>query len=112
LRQSGALSDEQLEDAFRRQGAEDRNELLGTILVRHQIIDEGQLKRALSEQVRGALLEIVEWRSGRFAFEPDDRGQRDSDTDVEIELDTQGVLLDVMRMLDERNREAEQPPGE
>ena len=56
-------------------------------------------------QIKGAILEMVGWTSGRFAFEPDKRGQSD-ESEVEVELDTQQVLLDVLRELDEMNRDA------
>jgi hypothetical protein len=48
---------------------------------------------------------MVEWTQGRFAFEPDKQVETGASTgDVEIELDTRGVLLDVLREYDEANQ--------
>ena len=53
--------------------------------------------------MRRALREMVEWASGRFAFEPDRNGS-ENPGGIEIHLDTRGVLLDVLREYDESNR--------
>jgi tetratricopeptide (TPR) repeat protein len=104
LLQSGALSEAQLKQAaaFQQQNCPDR--LLGSILVEQGLVDPTSLKKTLVEQIKGAIFEMVGWQSGRFAFEPDKRNQVDRDVEIDIELDTQELLLDVLRVFDEQNR--------
>ena len=101
----GRVNAEQLRGAAEYQRAEGKDKLLGTILIERGLVDAEALEGVLVKQIKGAITELVEWTAGRFAFEPDKQRQRDSD-DVSVELDTEGVLLDVLRELDERNRDA------
>jgi tetratricopeptide (TPR) repeat protein len=105
LIEMGRVNEEQLREAAAYQRAEGKEKLLGTILVERGLVDTAALEGALVRQIKGAITELVEWTAGRFAFEPDKQRQRESD-DVSVELDTEGVLLDVLRELDERNRDA------
>ena len=50
-----------------------------------------------------AILELVGWTTGHFAFEPD-RGQQEFPGEIVVELDTQAVLLEVLRQFDEANK--------
>jgi hypothetical protein len=106
LIRSGALSELQLQAAASYQRAEAKEKLLGTILVERGLVTSQALESALVRQIKSAVAELVEWTAGRFAFEPDSVGQRENDGDVNVELDTEGVLLDVLRELDERNRDS------
>jgi tetratricopeptide (TPR) repeat protein len=101
LREGGAITEEQLAEATSVQ-KENPDQLLGTILVREGLVEEQVLQSALNKQVIGALIEMVDWNSGRFAFEPERSGAQSGE--VEILLDTQGVLLDALREYDEKNR--------
>ncbi len=103
LMESGAITEEQLQQAVKHQQSDSPNQLLGTIMVELDLVDHAALREALVKQVKGALLEMVVWTQGRFAFEPD-KQEQSGDGDLEIELDTRGVLLDVLRQLDESNR--------
>ena len=111
LQESGSVTTEQLKEAAEFQRANSPNRLLGSILVERKIVDREALQKALIRQIKGAVLEMVQWKSGRFAFEPDKRGQVD-EADVEVELDTQAVLLDVLRELDEANRDQFEEGGD
>jgi tetratricopeptide (TPR) repeat protein len=103
LMESGAITDEQLQQAVQHQKSDSPNQLLGTIMVELGLVDSAALQEALVKQVKGALLEMVVWTQGRFAFEPD-KQEQGGGADLEIELETRGVLLDVLRQLDEQNR--------
>jgi hypothetical protein len=100
----GALSEEQLKSAAELQRANSPDRLLGSILVEKGLVEKEKLEEVLVGQIKGALLEMVAWTSGRFAFEPDRRNQTGDSSEINVELDTQEVLLDVLRELDEQNR--------
>jgi hypothetical protein len=68
------------------------------------LVDRPALEEALVAQVKSALLEMVEWTQGRFAFEPDKRPEEETAGEIEIELDCRSVLLDVLRVHDEMNK--------
>jgi len=109
LLEGGHVTEEQLGQAAEYQRADSPNRLIGSILVERGLVDRETLQQALVRQIKCAVMEMVGWTSGRFAFEPDKRGQAD-ESDVEVELDTQEVLLDVMRQLDEMNRDQAEEP--
>jgi hypothetical protein len=111
LQESGQVTADQLKESAEYQRANSPNRLFGSILVERGVVDRAALQNALIRQIKGAILEMVQWKSGRFAFEPDKRGQVD-ESDVEVELDTQAVLLDVLRELDEANRDKEEGGGD
>jgi tetratricopeptide (TPR) repeat protein len=98
-----ALTEDRLREAVEKQKAEGSNRLLGSILLELGMVEREQLRKALDQQARGALREMVEWTSGRFAFEPDRNGD-EAPGEIELNLDTRGVLLDVLRAYDEANK--------
>ena len=104
LLETGAVTGEQLTSAVQNQQDNCPDRLLGAILVEMGIVERAKLEEALVKQVKGALMEMVEWLTGRFAFEPDKRSQEETAAEIELELDTRSVLLDVLRQVDEQNR--------
>jgi hypothetical protein len=102
LLRTGAMTEEQLRDAAQYQREHSPDRLIGSILVEQGFVDRGTLQRALGTQIKDAIYEMIGWGSGRFAFEPDKRSQMEAD-EITIELDTQEVLLDALRRLDEAN---------
>ncbi len=104
LLQQGALSEEKLLSAADFQRADSPERLLGSILLEKDLVDHDTLMKVLVQQIKGAIKEMVGWISGRFAFEPDKRSQIEEDSEISIKLDTQEVLLDVLREIDEQNR--------
>ena len=103
LVQGEALSQESLDQAVARQHGEGGGRMLGAILLEMGLVDNGKLRVALEKQAKGALREMVEWTDGRFAFEPDRNGDH-VPGEVELNLDTRSVLLDVLREFDEDNK--------
>lgn len=102
LKEMGSASEETMASAADLQKAQFPDSLLGTVLVREGAVGEGDVKKALATQVISVIIEMLDWASGRFAFEPEKPDM--SDDEVSIELDTQGVLLDALREYDELNR--------
>ncbi len=115
LVEKGQVSEQDITAALRRQemAGPDRKPLLAT-LIEMDRIDQKQGWEGLEKLIEEALVEVVSWRRGNFSFEvdnievfdefrhfPDDGANR-------VPLDTQRLLMDAIRILDERNRVADQ----
>ena len=99
-----AITEEQLAAATDSQVAESPDELLGAILAQRGTVSPETVRQVLEDQVHRALLEMVGWTEGRFAFEPDKGDRERRPAEIEIELDSQAVLLEVLRRFDEAAR--------
>src|SRR5436853_357411 len=68
--------------------------------------------RAIEQQIERTVYDVVTWNQGTFAFALDDLKPIDDiavfpgDVIRHLNLDTQMVLLDALRIFDERNRDA------
>lgn len=110
LLDGGHVQEDQLAEVAMAQESEKPDRLLGGLLVSRGIVGEADVRAALERQVYSAVTELVQWTSGDFAFEPD-RPHEETDQppgveEIDVEFDTQGVLLDVLRALDEQARGA------
>jgi hypothetical protein len=107
---SGAISRETLEDALRQQAVEKPRLPLGQILVANGALPADAMYSALQQQIERIIFEIVSWTTGTFDFALDDLKPVDdvsvfpSDLVGNLRVDTQAVLVDALRMFDERNR--------
>ncbi len=100
----GAITNEQLAETAAAQQEDQRGALLGALFVERGIVPQETMERALSQQVLSAIREMYNWSEGRFAFLPDSAGLALAPPpSIEVELDTQFVLLEVARLLDEEN---------
>ena len=73
-------------------------EALGSVLLRQHPALREALTAAVFQQVIDALTEVLGWKEGAFSFHPgSDRGL------PAIAFDLQNVVLEVMRLTDERN---------
>jgi len=109
----GVVSREKLQLALARQrelypssreGPEPDANALATVLLRENLVDERQLSRALFRMVLHVIGQINQWREGVFAFYPS------ADTAFPISFNVQEVVLDLMRLEDERRQRTE-PTG-
>lgn len=104
LLRRGDLDDAQLELATESQkGSPER--LLGAIIVEQRLVDLPTMRKALEDQVFSAMGELFLWDEGQFSFTPDLDGQ-EMPSEIEVQLDTQYVLLEVARRVDEAQAEA------
>lgn len=103
LKSKDLVSDDKLKEVTQSQSKDRVGLLLGSLLVKKKLVSEENIRQALTEQVQGAIIEMLDWKQGCFAFEPEESLTGD-DSDIEIILDTQGVLLDTLREYDEANR--------
>jgi Flp pilus assembly protein TadD len=113
LLQRGLISREKLLFALARQrelhpSAQDALEpdsnALATVLLREQLVEERQLARTLFRMILQVIGQINQWREGVFAFYPS------ADTAFPIRFNVQEVVLDLMRLEDERRQRTE-PTG-
>ncbi|HWE26212.1 MAG TPA: DUF4388 domain-containing protein, partial [Myxococcales bacterium] len=107
---SGAISREVLEDALKQQGVERPRRPLGQILVGNGALPADAMYAVLKQQIEHTIYELVAWTHGTFDFALDDLKPVDdvsvfpSDLVGNLRVDTQAVLVDALRMFDERNR--------
>jgi Flp pilus assembly protein TadD len=94
------LSRGQVAAALGRQ-QEDSSEALGSILLDEKLIDRTQLTRIVFEQALTALGEMTSWTEGAFSFHPSEGGEAPP-----ISFSIQQVVLELMRVRDERNQRA------
>jgi DNA-binding NarL/FixJ family response regulator len=105
---SGVLTRDELETALAEetQGAGRRS--LGQVLLAHGVVEGEALRRVVVEQIERTISEVVAWTRGSFEFVLDDLTPVDDvalhpgDVAPDADLDTQMVLLEAARLLDER----------
>jgi tetratricopeptide (TPR) repeat protein len=83
------------------QSAEADANTLGAVLLRERLIDEKQLSDVLFRMILHVVSQIKQWREGVFAFHPS------VDTGFPIRFNVQEVVLDLMRLEDERRQRTE-----
>ncbi len=124
----GLLRPDDLKKALEVQRAGASSELLGGILVRQRLIGEESLEKVVREQIEDAIVFFLSWREGTFSFElADIKGRGEFSVDpqafiLERGIDTQWLVLEGTRLIDERARArgsappvgeaAAEPPGE
>jgi tetratricopeptide (TPR) repeat protein len=99
----GIITAAALDAALARQRTDDGEsaETLGSVLLRERPGHREALTRAVFQQVLDALGEMLTWKEGAFSFHPgSDRGL------PAISFDLQNVMLEIMRVADERNETA------
>lgn len=116
LLEAGAIQQEALDEALRVQGSEHPRRSLGQILVSMGAVDADEIYRIVEQQIEHIVYDLVMWNRGTFQFALDDLKPIDDiavvpgDVIRHLNLDTQMVLLDAVRVFDERNRNS--PPAE
>jgi hypothetical protein len=91
----GLITRERLERAL---AEKDKATRLGTALVEMGAIDARTLRRAIEEQIKEVVYEIVRWREGRFRFTS---GRRPKAQDVFIDIPLDHLILEGLKRLDE-----------
>lgn len=103
LVETGKATSAQIERA-KRTRLRDSQRRLGAILLEDEQVAATDLRDATSAQVYRAMRELVNWTTGRFAFESE-REDPVLPAGLAVPLDPQGVLLDVFRVMDEESRD-------
>jgi hypothetical protein len=114
----GALSEEGLTEAIAAQNTRYKGQPLGRILAQMGLVPEAAVKRAVIAQIEAAVLDFVLWLEGTFTFELGGAPVSPDGVAVPVEgllpginVDTQHLLLECIRIFDEKNRPAPTPPG-
>jgi hypothetical protein len=111
LVEAGVIDQSALDEALRRQEAEHPRRSLGQLLVSIGAVDADTIYRTIEHQIERTVYDLVTWNQGTFHFALDDLKPIDDialvpgDVIRHLNLDTQMVLLDALRIFDERNRE-------
>ena len=100
LLKKGSLKDEDLQIALEEQRR--TGKALGSILLKRGAVDKEQIREVLTGQVTETVLQLFSWEKGIYEFIPrpitlDSVG----DKEVPITLDTQRLLMEGLRILDE-----------
>jgi len=110
----GAISDATLQEALGIQhtpGAP-RKPLIVTLL-ENNMVEERQAYSALKSLIELTLIEVLTWRKGEFTLEASDEVASDefkyypNEIEREINVDVQSILMDALRIFDEKVRDGE-----
>lgn len=110
---AGALNRDALDDAITTQRADPHRPPLGRLLVAAKLVTSEQLADCVRKQIHDAMLDLCQWTSGEFQFDqgsietPDDIRVDVAEVLPELNLNTQFLVLEAVRLLDERRREEE-----
>ncbi len=117
----GLLERAQLDEALRLQETQRPRRSLGQILVESGLVDTPDLRKTVAAQIEETVYQLVTWKQGSFEFAldelrpVDDIGVYPGDILPDIHLNTQMLVLEALRIFDEKNRPDElftSPPGE
>src|SRR6184192_3107088 len=114
LLEAGAIEPPTLGEALRKQGEEHPRRSLGQILVAMKAVDSETIYRTIEHQIERTVYDLVTWNQGTFHFALDDLKPIDDiavvpgDVIRHLNLDTQMVLLDALRIFDDRRQQREQ----
>jgi hypothetical protein len=100
------ITEEQLFTALLAQ--EERNELLGSILLEEGVLAEYDLKRALKLKAEETIYDLFLWPAGHFEFH---EGEVPLDLRITYETSVTPVILEGIRRVDERQRIGEVFPS-
>src|SRR5882672_1284111 len=115
LIESGVIDKACLVDALLQQETEHPRRSLGQVLVAMGVVDADTVYRTVEQQIERTVYDLVSWNQGTFQFALDDLQPIDDlalvpgDVIRHLNLDTQMVLLDALRIFDDRNRKDNDP---
>jgi len=119
LLEQGRISKAELDRATQR-----RHEATGPLSLGQALLDEGgvawdELRDAVAAKIERTIFELVHWNEGAFRLIADEVRADDEisfapgDVLPDIDVDTQGILLEAVRLFDERNQKSQaQPPAQ
>lgn len=113
---AGLITPQQLHRALSAQLAEGPRRPLGQLLAATGEVSREAIRDFLQQQIQEVVCELVQWREGSFRFAPDEVEPLD---DVAFspgifsgrEVNTQLVLLEALRIFDERRHHESKTPG-
>lgn len=100
---SGKVTKRELIEAVEAQEKDISGMKIGAILVERGIVDAQSIKDAIIEQTFSAVRVMLGWENGRFVFTPNN-SSRAFRSGLKIRVDSQYLLMELFRQLDEANR--------
>ncbi len=109
------LTEAQLDESLRHQRGEGAGRSIGQILLDREMVRREDIHRLLKRQIKDTVFQLVTWRNGQFHFEVDELSQLDDfsiepDELLDLDLNTQMLLLEATRIFDERQRQSAPAP--
>ncbi|RMH72925.1 MAG: tetratricopeptide repeat protein [Gemmatimonadetes bacterium] len=98
LIRDGKLTVEQLNAAIQRQGEDQHDKKLGTILVEMNLISEDEIKKYLKIQIEETISHLLSWTDGFFNFEPNTTL---TTNELTVSLSSNDLLMEGVRRVDE-----------
>jgi hypothetical protein len=104
---AGAINGDTLNQALEQQNAERPRRSIGQVLVRLGATTPEAIRDIITHEIERVVIEIFSWKTGTFNFAIDDltavvEVTRFTGT-PKVDLDTQTVLMDVLRRMEERD---------
>ncbi|MFQ5350582.1 MAG: DUF4388 domain-containing protein [Thermoanaerobaculia bacterium] len=114
----GMLERAQVQEALRLQESQRPRRSLGQIIADSGLVKAAELRKVVAEQIEETVYQLVTWRQGSFEFAidelrpVDDIGVYPGDILPDINLNTQMLVLEALRIFDEKNRRNEKISAE
>jgi hypothetical protein len=107
LVKAGKVTEAQLREATSAQRRGDKR-MLGEILIAQGSVTRRDVERAMRLQIESVVFELFSWKEGSFSFS--DGEATDLDTDAAIRVNTESLLMEGARRIDEWSRMADRLP--
>lgn len=111
LTRQGLLQPAQMAEVLRQQAAEQPRRSLGQILVQNGLLEFEQVRAVIEDQIQSTVYDLVTWTTGAFEFSLDELKPIDDiamypgDVIPKLNLNTQMLLLEASRIMDEAKRD-------
>lgn len=111
LGRQGLLPPAKIGEILRLQASEQPRRSLGQILVQQGLLDFEQVRAVIEDQIQACVYDLVTWTSGSFEFSLDELKPIDDiamypgDVIPKLNLNTQMLLLEASRIMDEAKRD-------
>ena len=115
---SNLVDAEVMAEMLRLQTSEQPRRSLGQVLVSSGTLEFDDIRKVIEEQIEKSIYELVTWTTGSFEFaldelKPiDDIAMYPGDVIPKLDLNTQMVLLEATRIMDEKSRRATEGDGD
>ncbi|MEM7583879.1 MAG: DUF4388 domain-containing protein [Acidobacteriota bacterium] len=110
LVERGRVEPEAMAELLRLQASEQPRRSLGQVLIGSGTLEFDDIRKVIEQQIEQSIYELVTWSTGSFEFaldelKPiDDIAMYPGDVIPKLDLNTQMVLLEATRIMDEKNR--------
>lgn len=96
LVKKGYITEEQLIDALEQKKTS--KEKIGSILINRGFVSKEHIQEIISTQLTEIVVQLFNWKKGSYDFKPQ---KIQIDKDLDIKVDTQHLLMDGLRIVDE-----------